>query len=291
MRVPARLQLLFFIISLVPGLVVAETGETGEDGEVAAEDETLVLWRQGMDAWHRDDIDRALTKLRQSYSLDPVGRVACVLGGLCSEQGWRASAALWLERCAGDDDLDEEQRRHASDEVRYLLHQVGAVEIPPGAVGSTLVVDGEERGSVEEDSALLLPPGPHDIRLTDREGRTMAANVEVLAGRTTPLRFTPTEEMLTAERRDSRRLRIPFWACVALTASTAIGFGVALGLDVAYHNEGDPRRGPKIASGVLGVTTALGLASILTLLPYIISQRREARANLTALSLSTRWSR
>ena len=253
----------------------------------------MVLWDRAREAREQADYPLAERLLRQAYEASPAGYLACDLAEVLDLRGRHASAVLWLDRCAGHEDVDAATRARALDQSAALRHRSGVIRLRGGREGDRVTLDGAAVGIAPVTEDVTVSAGRHRVRVRSGDGVSEVAEhtVEVLGGRATTVDL---RSLTTAPAPPLSRGSAPAWALwmtLAVTVAAATGAGIALWYDVQYSPLSwgeEEAEGGLIASAVLGGVAGLGLATTLVLIPYVLSPRSEERPRVAARRRSRR---
>jgi len=232
-----------------------------------------------MDAWDRGELAEAAELMMRAYRLRHRGRTACAIGQIAQELGRRATAILWLQRCAEDENLPADERHRARDEARFLLLERGTLLILDDLPGAHLQIDEQPAGDLVLHQEISLTPGPHRVELVTTEGERFNETVEITGGRRLRVMLAEHRDQ-PVTRGSTERLQVtwPFWVTLTVTVATLIGAGVALGYDIHLSRGPDTDAADQatLATGILSGVFGVGLAALFILIPYTYP-RRERR--------------
>ena len=283
------------MLSLVFYLVFGGSTALAEeaDADIAGFEEdaigALSLWDQAREAIGLGELERALGLLTRSYETQPTGLTAYELGRVHRRLGRRAEAVRWLRLCAADEALPTDVRERAENEARAIDDRQGALLLADLPHDTRVVVDGELREPIGDERRVPLATGPHRVVLIEASGATTRLQLDIAPHEdiTLPSDGRDESEPAAPSRRRYRALMTSLWVSLGLSVALAAGTGLAIGFDANLSGLGDPGADQaRLASGILGGLTGIGLTVVLALIPYVVNLRRSLRESNRSLAPS-----
>ncbi|MBI5487618.1 MAG: PEGA domain-containing protein [Deltaproteobacteria bacterium] len=247
---------------LVVSTTVAAKGEESSTADPQA-GAALALFRQGVDAVQRDDIEWALRAFRASYRLNPVGDVLYNIA-TCEQalSNYPAAANAFQEYAVTKGDaMTEEDRVEIEALLAELTPRIGRINVDCDQQGATVWIDGTVPGTTPLGRWLAVEPGRHVVFVEKPGFIPSTANIEVAAGAQHDFAVTlerlpgmtspdsapgevadpdlaPTRPAVPTETPAvSSGLEPWFWTMVGLTGAAAATAFVTGGLAVKYRDD------------------------------------------------------
>ena len=189
-RASALGWLLLALWQSFPALARADALPSSPSGSPATSPDAAKAAREkferGVELVNRDnDPEAALTAFLESFELYPTS-VAALNAAVCLKELGRYANALdsydELLRRFGSK-LSPEQRASIAEQRQLLLERVGELDVKVNVPGTSIVVDGAQRGQSPLKTPLRLDVGTHMLRLSREEFQVVERSVSIAPGR------------------------------------------------------------------------------------------------------------
>ena len=129
-----------------------------------AGDDAKKAFDEGKQLYSKSDFDGATKKFREAYRIRPTWKLLFNIGQseVAAKRYGLAVDAFEEYLIEGGDDIDTDRQEEVRNELKRLREMVGTVQVK-AAEGTTIWVDGTQRGTTPMVGGILVPAGRHRI--------------------------------------------------------------------------------------------------------------------------------